>query len=717
MLRSLIRLLSASLLLALLLQGCTTTQVTTPDRSGTRSLDTVKAGLFDTGKMWTFDYPPTDYFARTYQFKPDATWFERARLSALRVPGCSASFVSEDGLVFTNHHCARSAVDAVNRAGENLPETGFYAPTLAEERKVPGYYADQLVLIEDVTEEIQKAFDRGTTDDERIVNRTQAIAALEQRYKKSTGLNCSVVTFYNAAKFSLYGYKRYTDVRLVFAPETMMGFFGGDPDNFTYPRYDLDISFFRVYDDNGQPLKTSNYFRWSLSGATENEPVFVIGNPGQTNRLYTVAQLEYQRDLLYPTNFFLLDNLVRIYTEYLAKHPDKKLKYQTRLFGASNSQKLYVGRLTGLNDPVLMAKKKDFEGTLKAAVAAKATLHATYAPVWNEIESLQSEKRTIYPEMNALTMKGLGRSQFFGLASDLVDAALQMKLPEEQRARQYKGEALDSVKRRMVPADVEPELDQEFLTLQLTVMSSSLGGSNISLNALLKGRTPGQAAEALLRETVLNDKEKVTALLNGSPDAILNSTDPFISFVTKTVNRARDLRAQYAEMNAREQARVQTLGKAMFDIYGTSIPPDATFTLRIADGVVKGMPYNGTLAPYFTTFYGLYDRYYSFGKKAPWNLPDRWLNAPASFDKSTPFNFSSTNDIIGGNSGSPIVNKNLQIVGIAFDGNIESLPNDVIYSEERMRCVGVHSSGILEALEDIYKADRLVKELKAGKIN
>jgi len=717
MARSWIRLFTTSLLLAFLLQGCTTTQVTMPDRSGTNGLDTVKAGLFDTGKMWTFDYPPTDYFARTYNFTPDAAWFERARLSALRVPGCSASFVSEDGLVFTNHHCARGAVDAVNRAGENLPETGFYAPTLAEERKVPGYYADQLVLIEDVTAEIQEAFDRGTTDDERIANRTQAIAALEQRYKKSTGLNCNVVTFYNAAKFSLYGYKRYTDVRLVFAPETMMGYFGGDPDNFTYPRYDLDISFFRVYDDNGQPLKASNYFRWSLGGASENEPVFVIGNPGQTNRLYTVAQLEYQRDLLYPTNFFLLDNLVRIYTEYLAKHPDKKLKYQTRLFGASNSQKLYIGRLTGLSDPVLMAKKRDFERTLKGAVAAKPALHATYSLVWNEIEKLQSEKRTIYPEMNALTMKGLGRSQYFGLASDLVDAALQMKLPEAQRARQYKGEALDSLKRRMYPTDLEPELEREFLTLQLTVMASSLGKSNISLNALLQGRTPKQAAGALLQETMISDKEKVTALLNGPPDAILNSTDPFISFVATTVDRARDLRTQYTEMNAREQARVQRLGKAMFDIYGTSIPPDATFTLRIADGVVKGMPYNGTIAPHFTTFYGLYDRYYSFGKEAPWNLPERWLNPPASFAMSTPFNFSSTNDIIGGNSGSSIINKSLEVVGIAFDGNIESLPNHVIYSEDRMRCVGVHSSGILEALEDIYKADRIVKELKAGKIN
>lgn len=697
----------------LFLIGCSSTQGTRSEFSG---LDTIKAGQFDTGKMWTFDYPPVDYFAKTYGFKPNAEWFEKARLSALRIPGCSASFVSEDGLVFTNHHCSRGALDAVNKPGENLPETGFFAPTLADERKVPNYYADQLVLIEDVTEEIQKAFESGTNDDERVANKSNAITAIERRYRDKTKLTCSVVTFYNGGKFALYGYKRYTDVRLVFAPETVMGYFGGDADNFTYPRYDLDISFFRVYDDNGKPLKADNFFKWSQAGATESEPVFVIGNPGRTNRLFTYAQLEFQRDVAFPYTFNILNNLVRIYSTYIANHPEKKLKYQTRLFGASNSQKLYSGRVKGLQNPVLMAKKRDFERTLKTAVLSKPEVKSLYASLWNEIEQLQKEKTRFFSEVNAFTFRGPSKSAFFSLASDLVEYAIQMKLTEDQRRPPFRGNALDSVKRRIIPPDFEVELEKELLALQLATMKSAFGETNESFNKLLSGRPVNQAADEIAKSSVLSKKEQVTGLVNGNPNDILNSTDPLIVFVKETLLQAQEVRNEFAEITAKEQARVQMLGKALYDVYGTSIPPDATFTLRIADGVVKGLPYNGTVAPYFTTFYGLYDRYYSFGKKDPWSLPDRWKTPPPTFDLSTPFNFISTNDIIGGNSGSPIVSKNLEIVGIAFDGNIESLPNDVIHSDEEMRCVGVHSSGILEALEDIYKADRLVKELKASKI-
>jgi hypothetical protein len=714
MIRLPLRWLSAVFIIGLVLQGCGSTTATQSERSSQSSITPVQAGRFDTGKMWTFDYPPIDYFRSVYSFTPDAAWFERARLSALRLPGCSASFVSEDGLVFTNHHCARGALDAVSRAGENLQETGFFAATPAEERKIPGYYADQLVLIEDVTDEVQRAFERGTTDDERIALRTEAIAEIEQRYHQRTGLTCNVVTLYNGAKFSLYGYKRYNDVRLVFAPETMLGYFGGDPDNFTYPRYDLDVTFYRVYGDDGKPLKTSNFFRWSAGGAKENEPVFVIGNPGRTNRLYTFAQLEFQRDVLYPYTFLVLDNLVRIYTDHIARHPEKKLRYQTRLFSASNSQKLYSGRLKGLNDPVLMGKKLDFENTIKAAVMAKPELRKAYAGVWDEIERLQGEKRSLFAQNNAYTFTGAGRSQFLSIASNLTEYAQQLQLPEQQRSLPYKGAALDSTKRRLSAVDIDIEVEQEILSLQLTLMKSAFGTSNASFNKLLDGKTPEQAAQSLAQRTLLTNRERVATLLNGSPEAILASTDPLLAFTSATAQEAKRVSERFTEITAREQARVQMLGKALFDLYGTSIPPDATFTLRIADGVVKGYPYNGTRAPYFTTFFGLYDRYYSFEKQDPWNLPQRWLNPPPSFDLSTPFNFVSTNDIIGGNSGSPILNKNLEIVGIAFDGNIESLPNDMIYDEDRMRCVGVHSAGILEALDDIYKAQRVVQELRTG---
>jgi hypothetical protein len=665
--------------------------------------------------MWTFDYPPTDYLKRAYNFTPDKAWFEKARLSALRLPGCSASFVSEDGLVFTNHHCARGALDRVNREGENLPDSGFFAATLAEERKVPRLYIDQLVLIEDVTDEVQKAFESGGTDDERVTNRDTAIARIEARYREKTKLLCNVISFYNGGKFTLYGFKRYNDVRLVFAPELAVAFYGGDWDNFTYPRYDLDISFFRVYDDNGQPLKTSNFFKWSMAGATEGEPVFVIGNPGRTNRLFTYSQIEFQRDYAYPFISNILNNLVRIYSDYIAKHPDQRLQYQTPLFGFSNSQKLYIGRVKGLNDPILMAKKRDFEKTFKEAVLANPQLSKEYGPLWDEIADLQREKAELFGEFQNYTFTGAGRSAFFGLAWRLVEFADQMKLPEDYRAPIYRGKALDSLKLGFY-SPVNTELDKEILALQLTNMKSVFGNRNAQLNELVSGRTPATAASELTQSTILSSKEKVTELLNGDPENILKSYDPLIAFVASTSDRAREVRGHYNELLAREQGKIQVLGRALFGVYGTSIPPDATFSLRIADGVVKGYEYNGTRAPYFTTFYGMYDRYYSFGKNDPWNLPDRWKNPPATFDMSTPLNFVSTNDIIGGNSGSPLVNKDLEIVGIAFDGNIESLPNDLISTDEFMRCVSVHSSGILEALEDIYKAERLVKELKAGKI-
>jgi hypothetical protein len=698
-----------------ILVGCSTSQGTRPELSGQVNVDTVKAGLFDTGKMWTFDNPPIDYFKKTYNFSPDKAWFEKARLSALRLPGCSASFVSEDGLVFTNHHCARGALDRVNREGEKLAETGFYAPTLADERKVPRMYADQLVLVEDVTDEVQKAMESGKTDDERIANRDKAIDEIEKRYQEKTKLSCTVMNFYNGAKYSLYGFKRYHDVRIVFAPETMTAFFGGDYDNFTYPRYDLDISFFRVYDDDGQPLKTSNFFKWSASGALEGEPVFVVGNPGRTNRLLTYSQIEFLRDYQYPFLSNLLNNLVGIFSDYIARHPDQKLQYQTQLFGYSNSQKLYSGRIKGINDPILMAKKRDFERKLKQAVLTSPQLKAEYGSVWDEIAEIQKEKGKIFGEVQSYVYRGPGRSAYFGLASSLISYAEQMKLPEDQRGPRFRGTALDSLKQRFYP-ELNEELDQQILALQLTNMKAAFEDRNPAFNKLLAGHAPATAAAELAKSTILSSKEKVMQLLEGNPDDILRLNDPFVGFVASTASQAREMLEHFNELLAKEQSRVQLVGRALFGVYGTSIPPDATFTLRIADGVVKGYEYNGTVAPPITTFYGLYDRYFSFDKKDPYDLPDRWKNPPSTFNLGTPLNFSSTNDIIGGNSGSPVVNENLQIVGIVFDGNIESLPNDLINDEKDMRCVAVHSAGILEALDQIYKADRIVKELKGGKI-
>ncbi len=702
--------------------GCSSYQTTKSSSRLYFNPDTVQAGQFDTGKMWTFDYPPVKYFEQTYGFTPDQKWLDEARLSALRLSGCSASFISEDGLVMTNHHCARYALDKVNKPGEDLPDSGFYAPTLNDERKVDGMYADQLISMKDVTAEVQEAFEKGKTDEEKIAERNKEIQKLQKdvwkEYKKSEpgdSIYTQVVTFYNGGKYSLYVYRRYTDIRLVFAPQLIVAYFGGDYDNFTYPRYDLDVSLFRVY-QNGKPLNTEHYFRWSNSGAQENEPVFVIGNPGRTSRLLTVSQLEFNRDYSYPYFVNLLKDGMDIYSKYIDQHPDKKLEYQTRLFGISNSYKAYTGYLGGLRDQYLMARKKAFERKFREAVDSNPALKEKYGSVWEEISKIQKEKADMYEKYQAYNVVGLGRSGYFNIASRLIQYAKTMEKPESNRPEEYRGAALDSIKRKFFPSNFNPDLEKMFLEYQLGYMSSAFGTSNEAFNRLLGGRTPAAAADYLVGVTLLGDSSRVAAMLDGSPDAILSSTDPFIQYIESTQKERSEMEARYQKLSAQEAAQGQKLGRALYDVYGTSIPPDATFTLRIADGVVRGYEYNGTIAPPFTTFYGMYNRYYSFGKKYPWYLPGNWPNPPASFKLSTPLDFVATNDIIGGNSGSPVINKNLEIVGLIFDGNIESLPGEYIYVDTYNRSVAVHSDAILEALSQIYHADRIVNEIKKGKI-
>ena len=471
------------------------------------------------------------------------------------------------------------------------------------------------------------------------------------------------------------------------------------------------MSFYRVY-ENDQPLKTKNFYKWSVEGAKEGDAVFVIGNPGTTNRLLTVSQLEFNRDYRYAYTLEFIDNLVTIYSTFIENHPDKRQEYQTRLFGASNSQKAIGGYLGGHRDPVVMAKKKDFEKTFRTAVLAKPELATKYGTVWDEIATFQPTKAKIYYELNAYQWRG--RSSAFGVAADLVDFAVQMGKPEAERDRRFKGPALEAFKQRLFPATIEADMEHDLLAYQLSVLKRDLGAINSNVAALLGGQEPKAAAERLLKESMVGNKENVLALLNGSPDAILASTDPMISFVAKSRDAADKVMAQWTEISGKEAAKVQLLGKALFEVYGVSIPPDANFNLRIADGVVKGYPYNGTIAPPTTTFYGMYDRHYSH-KKSDWKLPAKWLNPPPSFDMSTPLNFVSTNDIIGGNSGSAVINVRHEVVGLIFDGNIESLPGNIIFDETLNRSVAVQSAGILEAVEDIYKAERLAKELRTSK--
>lgn len=680
------------------------------------NLDTVKAGKFDTGKMWTFDYPPVDYFESEYGFKPSEEWLKDVRMSALRFANyCSASFVSADGLILTNHHCGRRSITEVSKPGEDLMDNGFIAQTLADERPVPGLYVDQLVLIKDVTDQVQEAADKGKTPEEKSKNTKMEIKEIEKTQGEATGLRCQVVTLFNGGKYSLYGYKRYTDVRLVFAPEEGAAYFGGDPDNFTYPRYDLDCSIFRVYDENGKPMKIDNYFKFSANGAKVGEPVFVVGNPGRTARLNTVAQLQYTRDISYPYTLELLHGLIDVYKTLLKNHPDRRSELENTIFGLSNSEKAITGMLKGLRDPILMQKKIDFENTFKKAVHSNPDLNAKYGDIWSKIAKTRQEAREIAQERYGLSTSPFSSPEYFSMASEMIDLAKELKKPEDQRSDLYKGAELDSTIAHIFPAKFDAEKNKLLLEFTLNNMIKNLGMTNKLVQHLTGGKTGMEAVEYALDNTYLSSPEKIKELAGEGADEILNSKDPFIYFVKNSEERKDELNKKYGEINAQESTYNQELGRALFEVYGTSIPPDATFTLRISDGVVKGYDYNGTQAPPFTTFYGMYNRYYSFNSP-DWKLPTRWQNPPANFKLSTHMDMVSTNDIIGGNSGSAVINKEGEVVGLAFDGNIESLPGNFIFDTTANRTVSVTSNGLLEAIRNLFKDVRIADELQNGMI-
>ena len=679
------------------------------------NLDTVRAGAFDTGKMWTFEYAPVDYFSKEYNFTPSQEWFDHVRMSALKFATyCSASFVSEDGLVMTNDHCGRESVTDVSDSGESLQENGFYAETPDQERKVEGLFVEQLVRIEDVTSEIQTAIDNAPDQDKAIAEK-KAISGIEKREWASSGFRTKVTKLYNGGKYSLYYYKRYNDVRLVFAPETQIGYFGGDPDNFTYPRYNLDCTFFRVYDDSGKPLKTEHYFKWSSNGALAGEPVFVVGNPGTTNRLSTVAQLEYMRDVLYPPRIEMYSGLINIYHGMLRNKPSNSEELTNDLLGYTNSLKAYNGMLEGLRNPVLMAKKKDFEKTFKSKVRENPGLNARYGDMWEKIENVKNQQKQTAEELYGLTLHSLTTPQYFEMAVDIINLIAELDSPEEQKTV-LTASQLDSLVNSFYPEELDLQKQKLMLFEFVQKINKYLGTDYPLVNKITGGRKGMEAVDYILSNSDVVSREKAAALLQKGADGIINSNDPFIYFIINSEARRVELQNQSFQLSQEEKIYSQNLGRALFEVFGTSIPPDATFTLRISDGVVEGFPYNGTVAPPITTFYGLYDRYYSFNEEHPWNLPERWKNPPAEFELQTPFNFVSTNDIIGGNSGSPVINRKGEVVGLAFDGNIQSLPGSFIFTTEENRTVSVHSAGMIEAVKDLYHAKRLSEELKNGKI-
>ncbi len=682
------------------------------------ALDTVRAGRFDNGKMWTFEDPPIDYFAEAYGFRPDSAWFREARLGALRIPGCSASFVSPNGLVMTNHHCGREAVVAVSRPGENLLDNGFYARSLEEERRAEDYYADQLIEIRDVTDEVYAALEGTETDAERAMARQQAIQQIEQRLLEEKGGEeasyvVEVISLYNGAKYSAYIFKRYRDMRLVMAPELQLGYFGGDPDNFTYPRYALDATFFRIYDENGQPLRTPNYFRWSQEGVEEGDVVFVIGNPGSTSRLQTVAQLEFRRDVLEPAILRLIQTRMTALEDYLRELPDgpEREEIRNEIFSLSNAEKLYTGRVKGLRDPYIIARRRDAEQRFREALRRDATLARTYDPLFERMAELVNQQRNYAAELQAF----LAFNPNSSLSSTAIRRAIMAYLYLNRQQAGASDEQLAELRDEILSVEDQPKgVQWRYLKARLEDFVRYFGEDGRLVSQILQGRTPEVVARHIIDNTVLSDSARTAQALEGGT---LKMDDPAVQLVATVWPRFQAFQSAWAGISAQQQEIASQLGRARYEVYGTSVPPDATFSLRIADGVVKGYTYNGTMAPPYTTFYGLYDRYYAFGPGTDWDLPERWLNPPETFDRSTPLNFVATADIIGGNSGSPVINPNLEVVGLIFDGNIESLPADYIYMPDRgMRAVAVDVRGILEALDEIYDADRLVLELTTGQL-
>ncbi|MBA4405836.1 hypothetical protein C0389_01040 [bacterium] len=701
-----------SLLLAFFTLSITAQSIYEP-----RDLSKVESSLKDMGKMWTFDDVPVDVFKKEYGFRPSTDWLKDVQMSALSFGGgCSAAFVSADGLIMTNHHCGRNSLPALSPKGEDYLRDGFYAKTMAEEIKVSRLFVDQLVMIEDVTKEVLNAMKTGKDNNEKVKLRNDKIKELEYKYSKDSGLSCRVVQLYNGGKYSMYGYKRYDDIRLVMAPDFQIASTGWDWDNFTYPRYELDFMFFRAY-ENDRPVKADNFFRWSKEGAKEGEPIFVIGNPGRTQRLYSVAQLEFFRDKNYKYTLLQQNEIYKVYFELFQSHPERYTELLNMVMGIGNGRKSYAGRYMGLRDEYVMAKKIDFEKNLRAKVNADPELKAKYGHVWDAIKNNLDELRKYVDEATAFAYNPRSSTVYYSVAEKVIEYAEQMKLTEDKREAGYKADKLDETIKSIYPSTIDEEMQTKLVRAQANIIRSILGDTHPVVQRMYGMAKGNEAAAMVMNNSFLTSKEKFDELMKKSPDEILTLGDPFIYFLLSTQSKLKEMRAKMTEINNTLTVLNQLLGEVCYQVYGDELSPDATGTLRISDGRIEGYEYNGTIAPGKTTFYGMYDRWNSFNKKDyPWGLHPRFQRIPEGFDLATNVDFASTNDIVGGNSGSSVINSEKEVVGLVFDGNLESLAGDFIFLPEVNRTVAVDSKGLIEALKYFFKTDRLIKELQDGKM-
>ncbi len=675
--------------------------------------------------MWTFDNVPLKELMKKYHFKPTQEWLDHLRLSSVRInDGGSASFISPDGLLLTNHHVARGQLQKNSTAEHDYIKNGFYAATEADEMKSPDLEINVLVGMENVTDRVQGAAKGINNASDALKARDAEIAKITRESKDKTGYRSDVVSFYSGGEYWLYQYKVYTDVRIVFAPEEEAAFFGGDPDNFTFPRFDTDMAIFRVY-ENGKPIHSTNYLKWSPKGAAPGELVFVSGHPGATEREDTLAQLMVQRDVITPNVIEYLSRRIDAAQQFAQQGPEQARLVNTLIFGLQNSLKVYLGRRDALADKAIIEKKTAEENDFKARIAANPEWQKEYGDAWDTIAKAEE---TLRPMVKARIFERTD-SRLMGLALTLVQYAAEIKKPDAERLPQFHDANLEGLKFQLAsPAPVSPALEKLYMTTALNLAVEKLGKSDEYVAAVLDGDDVPAAVNKLVDGTKMGDPAFRKSLMDGGEAAIASSTDPMIVAARRLDPVVRETTKKMNDtVGAVLTPAGEKLGKARFLAYGHDAYPDATFTLRLSYGTVGGMeyfngrdkeplqvgyPYNGTIAPPFTTFYGLYDHAASFGNRFPFKLTEKQQAARTSLDLSTPLNFVSTNDIIGGNSGSPVVNQNGELVGLIFDGNIESLAGDFVYDGTKNRAVAVHSAGMMEALRKIYHADKLADEIE-----
>ena len=675
----------------------------------------VSVGILSAGDegMWTFDNPPVQQLQAQYGFTPSSEWLEHVRLSTVRLnDGGSGSFVSARGLVMTNHHVGLNQVQNLSSPDADYVTRGFYAPSLTDELQAPDLEINVLVSTDDVTRRVNAAVTSTASEREALSARQAEIARIEKESLDATGLRSRVVTLYRGGEYWLYRYKQYTDVRLVFAPETQAAFFGGDSDNFTYPRYCLDVAFFRVY-ENGAPADTSHYLRLDREGPDKDELIFVVGNPGSTDRLRTVDQFRYERDVRHPTYLKYFELYQRLLQEYAAGGPEQARQVGNRLLGIANSRKAFTGQLRGLRDPGVWTSLERRETELRQRITGtSSTIEADDA--WQAIGRATDEAASTFAQRVYRNLVGSTLAQ---MAGTIVRYVEETPKADAERLPGYHDSEIAALEFRLFsPAPIYPDLEEYLIAGFLEASRQELGGDDPFVSAVLGDRSPGEVAAQLVRNTGLADVETRRALVAGGADAVADSDDPMIAIMRRLdPQRRADQEAFRTSVESVLEEAGAVLARARFEAYGRAVYPDATFTPRLAYGTVSGYPMNGTQAPHETTLFGLFDRAISFGREGEYALPDRYWRRRDRLDLATPVNFASSADITGGNSGSPVIDVEGNAVGLIFDGNIESLVGTFAYDGRASRAIAVHPAYILEALEELYDADPLADELTSGR--